>query len=107
MFSITKGTGFHMQAPNGWVVSVQWGPGTYSDRHKDDLDAVNMLDLMLNRKRATWTSDTAEVAAISPTGEVYEPRGHQTVRETVQLMHDIVMCETSEQVEELLKEEKL
>lgn len=27
------GNGVHVTFPNGWTVSVQWGPGTYSTNH--------------------------------------------------------------------------
>lgn len=52
----TKGcSGFHLSFPNGYTISVQFGPGTYSSNHHKSL-------LPKQEKRA-WQSATAEVAA--------------------------------------------
>ena len=33
MFKITGGKGFHITFDSGWTVSVQFGPGNYSDNY--------------------------------------------------------------------------
>lgn len=35
MFRITSGKGFHVTFPNGYTVSVQWGPGNYCATRDD------------------------------------------------------------------------
>jgi hypothetical protein len=56
MFKICDNKGFHLTFDNGWTVSVQFGPGNYSDNHHADFD-------YLQEKRPPWSSTTAEVAA--------------------------------------------
>jgi len=71
MFAITRGTGFHVTFANGWTVSVQWGPCTYSDNHDSmefDVD-----------KRAPYKSTTAEVAVWGPDGILIEQLDGDTV----------------------------
>lgn len=34
MFKITDGRGFHIQFSNGYIVSVQFGPGNYCDNRR-------------------------------------------------------------------------
>jgi hypothetical protein len=57
MFTITGGKGFRMKFDNGWTVSVQWGPGSYSGRR----DWIG--DYEAPRRSDTWESPDAEVAA--------------------------------------------
>ena len=33
MFKITDNKGFHITFPNGYTVSVQWGPGNYCNNY--------------------------------------------------------------------------
>ena len=56
MFKSTWNKGFHMELPNGVIVSVQWGPGNYCTRR----DESNVFDPINCR---IWTSKTAEVMA--------------------------------------------
>jgi hypothetical protein len=71
-------SGFHITLANNYKVSVQWGPGTYSDnRYCSGLGAYD---------NATWTSETAEIALFSPCGKlVYcggdDVRGWQNKRQ--------------------------
>lgn len=53
-FTITRSKGFWMEFPNGYSISVQWGPENYCERKSYDYDAP--------RKAEHWTSDTAEIA---------------------------------------------
>lgn len=62
--SIESDNGFHIRFSNGWIASVQWGYGTYSD----------------NRKRKTAAhSKTAEIAAWDKDGTWYN-FGDDTVK---------------------------
>ena len=52
-FKITNGVGFHIMFENGYVVSVQFGPGHYCDNFNKKYGAFNGQDVF---------STTAEVA---------------------------------------------
>lgn len=56
-FAITGGKGFHITFANGWTVSVQFGPGNYSEHY----------DAPFDDWKAT-PSKTAEIAAF-PAGK--------------------------------------
>ena len=55
MLGINGNTGFYMTFRNSWTISVQFGPGTYSDRRRADFFAPEKAD--------NWESGSAEVAA--------------------------------------------
>lgn len=55
-FSITLGRGFHITFENGVTVSVQFGPGNYSDNYSREFSAD------ANREAGERGSSTAEVA---------------------------------------------
>jgi len=63
MFEVNSRTksGFNIQFENGFSVSVQWGPRTYSDNYNESHDSKNLI------------SKTAEVAIMSPTGSLIGP----------------------------------
>ena len=76
-FSITGGKGFYFGFPNGWGVSVQFGPGNYADNY--DM-RISSDDAEAGRRG----SDTAECALISPAGDLtelpefmFEPGGYR------------------------------
>ena len=54
---ITGGKGFQLDMLNGVTVSVQWGPGNYSDSNCRD------ADFDAPKKAETWGSNLAECAA--------------------------------------------
>lgn len=60
-------SGFQITFENGWTVSVQFGPGTYSSNH----DAVNDSDRWEMREKK-WDAHTAEVAAWDKNGDWYD-----------------------------------
>lgn len=54
--------GVHVKFDNGWIVSIQWGSGTYSDNHDDlNIDAWT---------RPAPDSTTAEVAVWKNDGKM-------------------------------------
>ncbi len=68
MFKITDGKGFYIDFPNGYGVSVQFGPGNYCDHY----------DRRIGRDEAYCGrvgSETAEVAVISKDGEFVQLPG--------------------------------
>lgn len=66
------GCGVHLKLDNGWTISVQWGPGTYSSNHGDmSFDAW---------KRPAKDSLTAEIAAWKDEGEMIPWPEGDTVR---------------------------
>lgn len=53
--------GFHMEFPNGWLISVQWGPGNYCETRRIDRETgayINPFDGTYHE----FTSNTAEIA---------------------------------------------
>lgn len=62
MITITDGKGFHLQFPNGYIVSVQIGGGNYCDNY----------DKPVGNPKKTIKSSTAEVAVISPQKELID-----------------------------------
>lgn len=57
----TGANGLHFTFHNGITVSVQWGPGTYSDNH--DLMFHPNIHGTIDIYSKTWPSQTAEVYA--------------------------------------------
>ena len=52
IFSTSNNKGFHMTFENGVTISVQWGPGNYSDNYDEDFRP---------RERRNVDSSTAEM----------------------------------------------
>lgn len=55
------GNGVHVKFPNGWTVSVQWGPGTYSTNHHP---------MQFEYPPPEMDADVAEIAAWKGDGEM-------------------------------------
>jgi len=82
MFRITDNKGFQITLDNGYMVSVQFGPGNYSSNY-----SLNMLANMDKPQTAL----TAETALIDPEGRFVEYKGdsvqgHQTVNDVLELL---------------------
>lgn len=54
---VSHGTGFQVQFVNGYIVSVQFGPGTYSSHHETSFNSI---------KHEPHESASAEIAVINP-----------------------------------------
>lgn len=65
MFKITDGRGFHMTFANGCTISVQFGPGNYTDAK------LRKLPLEAPRGQFCWEASLAEVAIFLPGGKFY------------------------------------
>ena len=85
MFKITGGKGFQITFKNGCTLSVQFGPGNYSDKRDAPWDAPKAAHF--------WKSTTAEVAIILPNGDFYQlpggdpdVAGWQTVEDVIPLI---------------------
>ena len=67
-FSITQSKGFQLTFENGWTVSVQWGPGNYTDSYHSsgptNWDAPKQSD--------SWESQSAEIAAWDSKGKWHQ-----------------------------------
>ena len=60
MFTNTP-MGFHMEFPNGWIISVQWGPGNYCETRRKDKDGwISPFDGRYHE----FVSTTAEIAVM-------------------------------------------
>ncbi len=70
-FSITDGKGFYMKLPNGYGISVQFGPHNYADHYNTKFENPSDYEgnQILCGKRG---SDTAECAVISPKGQLMD-----------------------------------
>ncbi len=75
-FSITRGRGFQIAFPNGWLVSVQFGPGTYSDHYDAEISSKS------SERCGRDGSSTAEVWCLNDdAGKSWpedDPIGYQT-----------------------------
>lgn len=103
MFKITQKKGFHMTFPNGWTVSVQFGPGNYCDNRDNYLKfAHNQLSMDRAYEEAGREgSTTAEIAAWSTDHRWYRwadiddtVRGNQTATEVLAFMNLIANLPT-------------
>jgi len=56
--------GFHMGFPNGWLISVQWGPGNYCEARSNPADEPLPHQNPYDGKFHEFTSDTAEIAVM-------------------------------------------
>ena len=54
MFQITRGQGFQITLPNGWIVSVQFGAGNYGSNRNAAFQAARQSDF--------WAANSAEIA---------------------------------------------
>ena len=83
MFRITDNKGFQITLDNGYMVSVQFGPGNYSSNY-----SLNMLANMDKPQTAL----TAETALIAPEGHFVaykgdDVQGHQTANDVLELLN--------------------
>jgi hypothetical protein len=62
MFNNTQ-HGFHMEFPNGWTLSVQWGPGNYCETRRIDQETERYIN-PFDGKFHQFTSNTAEIAVM-------------------------------------------
>jgi hypothetical protein len=79
MFRINDNKGFSISFPNGYTVSVQFGPGNYSSNYNlSMLDNINM----------PMTANTAETALIAPNGDfvTYKDNDVQGYQNTVNVL---------------------
>ena len=61
---ITNGKGFYFGFKNNWGISVQFGPGSYSDNY-------DMRIGYEDQEAGKAGSNTAEIAVINPKGELF------------------------------------
>jgi hypothetical protein len=100
MFTIThNGTGFQITFTNGWMVSVQFSKFHYCERKRDILNSTPE-DFVKDGKSIwggggeTWESENAEVAVISPVGQMLPTNdavgdtvaGYQTPEQVLETM---------------------
>lgn len=64
-FRITGGKGFHITFPNGYTVSVQFGPGNYADNYDARFGDDDMA--------GEYQSRTAECAVWPANGDMQDP----------------------------------
>lgn len=84
MFKICDQKGFHITFDNGYTVSVQFGPGNYSDNY--DLNIIDYIG------KPVPSSFTAETALIGPSGDFIEYKnddvqGRQTAEDVLELLN--------------------
>jgi hypothetical protein len=62
MIKTSQQKGFKIEFANGWIASIQFGPGNYCDNYHESIG-----------EEQAWESGTAEVAAINPnTNELHQ-----------------------------------
>lgn len=74
-FLVTRHHGVKFTFANGWGLSVQWGPGNYGSNYNLIRDVASSWDLP--RKSEFWGADQAEVAPISPSGNLVPLPGEE------------------------------
>jgi len=82
MFEVTNNKGVHITFPNGYYISIQWGPVNYCSNHGKDIKYGQPVP----------ASFTAETAIMNPDGEfvLYKGdhvQGYQTVTEVLATMN--------------------
>jgi hypothetical protein len=86
MFKITDGRGFQLTFTNGCTISVQFGPGNYTDPE------IRQMEIGEQRGKFCWKAQTAEVAILLPNGEFHplsecdDVLGWQNVEDVVRLI---------------------
>ena len=83
MFRINDNKGFSITFPNGYTVSVQFGPGNYSSNYN-----LSMLDNM----GKPMTALSAETALLDPDGNFVQymdddVQGHRTAKDVLELLN--------------------
>lgn len=77
MFKITEGKGFHITMPNGYKMSVQFGPGNYCDNY--DMRWDDFYKKRESRSGYSISSETAEIAIFDPKGDMISLDNGETV----------------------------
>lgn len=81
-FKITGNKGFHITFPNGWTVSVQFGPGNYCEN--------NDADFKLPKASDSWRSKDAEVWCFNGDNHYpKEPLASQSPLEVLKILNKI------------------
>ena len=88
MFTACSNKGFQMTFPNGWTVSVQWGPMNYCGNKSFDYAWDD------STRQDTWKSPNAEIAAWNEKGIWYEfendtVKGYADPNEVLEFMNEI------------------
>lgn len=83
MFRINDNKGFSVTFPNGYTVSVQFGPGNYSSNRMETYDTA------MNKPQS---AALAETALISPSGDFVaykdnDVQGYQSVSDVLELLN--------------------
>lgn len=79
-FTATRNQGFHITFPNGWTVSVQFGPGNYCQERYSTLEP-HRLDI--------WECSDAEVAVRPPGGRFEEVEDHRTPLDVLAILNKV------------------
>ena len=82
--------GFSMQYPNGWIISVQWGPGNYCETRHQYNGVVNPFDGAHHQ----YDSRTAEIAVMHVNHKGFYPLAEHD---------DVLGWQTVEQVQEWMQ----
>jgi hypothetical protein len=79
----TRNWGYRLVLPNDYIISVFFGPGSYSDNY--DASISDEYDFKtLKRKDVIYRSNNAELAVFTPDGEWYwkdQVEGRQTMED--------------------------
>lgn len=82
-FGITDGKGFYMTFPNGYTVSVQFGPGNYGDNYREPSNP------QAKRGAGESGSNKAEVAVWDKEGKWCpdDPFSYLSAKQVLQVMN--------------------
>lgn len=89
MFKITDGKGFQILFKNGWMISTQFGPGSYIAKRDHEFGDFSEEGHYRAGKEG---SPDAEIMVFPPEGKTYEeetPVGYQSPEQFAALVADI------------------
>lgn len=82
-FSICDNKGFHVTFPNGYTVSVQFGPGNYGSNHAETFSTSGNVPM---------SAELVETALLAPNGDFVaykdaDVQGYQTASDVLELFN--------------------
>ena len=81
-FEMMSSKGIHLTFPNGWTVSIQFGPGSYCDNYDLIRDRSKWDGLMKSNNAEVWCWN-------SETHYPEEPLAEQSIEDVLKLLNKI------------------
>ncbi|HUV72053.1 MAG TPA: hypothetical protein VMW25_03520 [Clostridia bacterium] len=89
-FRTCDNKGFHLKFNNGWIVSIQFGPGNYGDNYDRISEGFDTEGLDILKEKPDMESDEVEVLAWCGKKQIpKEPLGYQNINEVMKFINKI------------------